>query len=127
MQVFLDTYAAAGVRPDLAREALAQYSPERFESRLADPNRSFILAEAGKGLRGFAEVDTSPSKGPELIRLYIQPSAQRTGLGRRLLRESESRCEAAGFGLLWLQAWSENARALEFYRAMGYADVGAST
>jgi len=135
-QVFLDTYAPDGVRPDLAREALSQYSPEQFESRLSDANRSFIVAEVGEGLRGFAELDTRPSPPPviaspgqgfELVRLYIQPAAQRTGLGRRLLGESELLCERAGAGSLWLQAWAENARALEFYRALGYMDVGAST
>jgi GNAT superfamily N-acetyltransferase len=105
MQVFLDTYATRGVRPDLAREALAQYSPEQFERRLSDGNRSFILVELGEGLLGYAEIDTSPSplpvrgdarSGPELVRLYVQPSAQRAGLGRKLLRESELLCRGTG-------------------------------
>ena len=93
MQVFLDTYATEGVRPDLAREALTQYSAEKFERRLSDGNLSFILAEAGEGLLGFAELNTKPSPPPiegsagdglELVRLYVQPSAQRAGLGRSL-------------------------------------------
>ena len=134
IQVFLDTYATEGVRLDLAREALSEYSPARFEQRLRDENRSFILAEAGEGLVGFAEVKTKPSalptpdnarSGLELVRLYVQPSAQRAGLGRRLLREAELICE--GSGILWLTVWSGNTRALAFYRALGYADVGAST
>ena len=136
IQVFLDTYATEGVRPDLAREALTHYSPEQFARRLSDENLSFVLAEVGEGLLGFAEVNTRPSPppiqgiaidGPELVRLYIQPTAQRTGLGRRLLRESELMCERSGSGALWLTAWSGNARALAFYRALGYVDVGAST
>jgi ribosomal protein S18 acetylase RimI-like enzyme len=136
IQVFLDTYATEGVRPDLAREALGEYSPARFEQRLRDENRSFVLAEAGEGLLGFAEVRTRPSalptqdiarSGLELVRLYVQPSAQRAGLGRRLLRESELICEGSGSGILWLTVWSENTRALAFYRALGYVDVGAST
>jgi ribosomal protein S18 acetylase RimI-like enzyme len=136
IQVFLDTYATEGVRPDLAREALTNYSPERFEQRLRDENRSFILAEVGEGLLGFAEVKTTPSpppirdtahKGQELVRLYVQPSAQRAGLGRRLLREAELLCKDSGSETLWLTAWSSNTRAIEFYKASGYADVGTST
>jgi ribosomal protein S18 acetylase RimI-like enzyme len=136
MQVFLDTYATEGVRPDLAREALSEYSPERFEQRLRDQNRSFFLAEAGEGLLGFAEMMTTASPPPikdtahgglELVRLYVQPSAQRAGLGRRLLREAELLCKESGSEALWLTAWSGNARALAFYRASGYVDVGTST
>lgn len=136
MQVFLDTYATDGVRPDLAREALAEYSPERFQQRLSEADRSFTLAETGGGLVGFAEIITRPSTPPvpegardglELVRLYVQPSAQRAGLGRRLLRESERVCEQSGCGVLWLTAWSGNTRALYFYRALGYADIGGST
>jgi ribosomal protein S18 acetylase RimI-like enzyme len=136
IQVFLDTYATEGIRPDLAREALSEYSPAQFDQRLRDENRSFILAEAGEGLLGFAEVLTKPSAPPaqgstriglELVRLYVQPSAQRAGLGRWLLRESERICEGSGSEILWLTVWSGNARALAFYRALGYVDTGAST
>jgi len=136
MQVFLDTYATEGVRPDLAREALSEYSPERFERRLRDEDRSFILAEVGAGLLGFAEIRTKPSAPPtqddrhtglELVRLYVQPSAQRAGLGRRLLREAELMCKGSGSDTLWLTAWSGNARALAFYKALGYVDLGTST
>ena len=136
MQVFLDTYATAGVRPDLAREAMAQYSPSQFEQRLSDENRLFILAEIGEGLVGFAEMNTLPSSPPigndarrglELVRLYVQPSAQRAGFGRRLLRECELACERSGCGVLWLTAWSGNTRALTFYQTLGYVDLGRST
>ncbi len=136
MQVFLDTYATEGVRQDLAEEALTQYSPDQFERRLSDENLSFIVAEIGEGVVGFAELNTRPSSPPmqgsayeglELVRLYIQPSAQRAGLGRRLLHESELLCERAGSAVLWLTAWSGNTRAVSFYKAMGFDDVGAST
>ena len=47
-QVFLDTYAPHGIRPDLAREALACYAPEVVATHLADPDVHFVLAEAGR-------------------------------------------------------------------------------
>ena len=43
-QVFLDTYATAGLRPDLAREALANYSPTVFETRIRDAT-SYVFEE----------------------------------------------------------------------------------
>ena len=55
-QVFLDTYAPQGIRPDLAREALACYSPEVMAAHLADPNVHFVLAESDGHLVAFLEL-----------------------------------------------------------------------
>jgi ribosomal protein S18 acetylase RimI-like enzyme len=55
-QVFLDTYATDGLHIDLAREALAVYSPRAFETRLADPTTHIVLAEVRQHLVGFAEL-----------------------------------------------------------------------
>jgi diamine N-acetyltransferase len=87
---YLDTYATEGIRPDIAREAHSAYSMEAFAQRLAEPQRRFILAEAGDGLLGFAEVlltsVPSPAQGftgAELVRLYAQPAALRLGWAAR--------------------------------------------
>ncbi|HVE53812.1 MAG TPA: GNAT family N-acetyltransferase [Ramlibacter sp.] len=133
VQVFLDTYATEGVRPDLAREAFRGYSESAFLQRLSAPGRSFVLAETDAALVGFVELDCSASPGPvqglagaELVCLYVQPQAQRAGVGSALLREAEAMAQRAGASSLWLSAWEGNARALAFYARAGYDDVGAS-
>jgi diamine N-acetyltransferase len=138
IQVFLDTYATEGVRPDLAREAHAEYSIDAFARRLAEPQRRFVLAEvlseAGDGLVGFAEVllSSAPSPagalaGAELVRLYVQPKAQRTNIGRSLLTRAEQLAQAVSIKCLWLTAWEGNHNARAFYARVGYVDVGATT
>ena len=133
-QVFLDTYATKGVRPDLAREALREYSAQAFCDRLAEPGRSFAVASREDAVVGFAEVLCSPCispvadlSGAELVRLYVQPRWQRTGVGRALLVEAERLARLSSLQSLWLTAWDGNARALAFYARMGYADAGATT
>lgn len=132
-QVFLDTYASEGVRPDLAREALHEYSEQAFMARLADAKRRFILAEMQQALLGFAEVDPESRESPvpglhgiELVRLYVQPQAQRAGVGTALLGEAEKIALSSGAPFLWLTVWEGNDRALAFYARRGYADVGAT-
>ncbi len=134
VQVFLDTYATEGVRPDLAREAFEVYSVEAFDARLREPSRRFLLAEEGTALLGFAEGLMTPRASPagpfvgaELVRLYVQPRFQRRGIGRGLLKAFEVAAEAAGLPGTWLSAWEENGRARRFYAAQGYEDVGATT
>lgn len=139
-QVFLDTYAGDGIRPDLAREVLAGYSQESFARRLTDPATTFLLAERVVGdephLVGFAEVTVdrpSPVDGvspgaadAELVRLYVQPPFQGKGLGSDLLHRAERAASEQGAGALWLSTWAGNRAALAFYRAHGYRTVGTS-
>jgi diamine N-acetyltransferase len=132
MQVFLDTYATGGIRPELAREVLAGYAPEAFAARLADRDMSFVLAETAGHLIGFAELHLASvcpadaRAGAELVRLYVQQPFQRQGIGAQLMKHAEQRARTAGADGLWLSAWCGNERALAFYPAMGYKDVGAA-
>jgi diamine N-acetyltransferase len=131
IQVFLDTYATEGVRPDLANEAFAEYGPDVFLQRLNQAGRIFFLAELNAGLLGFAEVLRDRRESPvpgiggsELVRLYVQPIAQRNGIGRALLQQAERCATAAGSSGVWLSAWEHNTRALAFYQSQRYEDVG---
>jgi ribosomal protein S18 acetylase RimI-like enzyme len=134
VQVFLDTYATEGIRPDLAREAFSNYSAEAFAARLAEPARVFLLSEHATGLLGFVELLLSPLPAPvqpivgaEVVRLYVQPQAHGIGIGRHLLQSAESAAADRGFLHLWLTVWESNHRARGFYEAVGYTDIGATS
>ncbi|MDL1860880.1 GNAT family N-acetyltransferase [Betaproteobacteria bacterium PRO7] len=134
VQVFLDTYATEGVRPDQAREAFAEYSVEAFAVRVQEPTRRFFLAEHAAGLLGFAEMQLAAVSAPgatvvgaELVRLYVQPGWQRHGVGRRLIRSAERAAASSGLTTIWLTAWEGNSRARGFYAALGYQDIGTTT
>jgi diamine N-acetyltransferase len=134
IQVFLDTYATHGIRPDVARQALANYTPESFAKRIEDPSTFFILVERGSHLLGFAEsaIGTpapteSLENGMELVRLYVPRHAHREGLGSALLARTEALAMEKSVQCLWLTAWSGNASAIAFYAARGYVDIGATS
>ena len=131
VQVFLDTYATAGIRPDLAREALTTCGVDAVRTRLEKTRSHFIVAERKQHLVGFAELelggtvpDVSLAGGVELVKLYVQRHFKRTGVGAALLRQAESTAVAHSAKCLWLTAWAENADALRFYAAQGFIDVG---
>lgn len=131
VQVFLDTYATDGVRPDLAREAVATCGPRAVRQRLRDPHRQTLVAARGEALLGFTEVVTTPVAAPdgaitgaELARLYVQRACHGTGIGRALLQAAEAMARAAGHPHLWLTAWEGNEPALGFYARMDYLPVG---
>ena len=132
VQVFLDTYATDGVRPDLAREAFAAHSVEAFARRLAPGGGARIdLAADGEHVLGFVETATVPSAplpglepGLELRTLYVQPRFHRRGIGGALLAVADRRARAADALSTWLTVWEGNANARAFYARRGFGDVG---
>jgi GNAT superfamily N-acetyltransferase len=131
MQVFLETYAPDGVRPDLAREVLQLLSPETTATALARDDQRFIVAERAGHLLGFAHwrpgaahEGVHADRPAELFRLYVLLRFAGSGLGTRLLRAAEEAAAAEGADTMWLTAWAGNARARAFYPRRGYTDVG---
>jgi len=129
-QVFLDTYAARGIRPALAREVLAQHSVASCEALLADARTTILVAECAGHLVGFSQVNDgaghamAPGQASELKRLYVQEPFTGRGVGRDLLRHAEKAAAARGADTVWLTAWTGNLRALRFYPRRGYQDIG---
>ena len=126
MQVFLDTYATQGIRPQLAREVLSSYSAASFVAALGDPASHLTVATAADHLIGFAQVSfgashplAPPGQHAELLRLYVQEPFTGRHIGTRLLAAAEQVAGAAG-----ATPWVHNHRALAFYTRRGYADHG---
>lgn len=61
-----------------------------------------------------------PTPYAELTELYVEPDAQRRGVGRALVRRIEEEARAGGAAeVVLLTAW-RNTRAHAFYHALGY-------
>lgn len=132
-QVFLDTYAHGGIRASLAREVQAHFATEVCAAHLADPAQRLLVAERDAHLLGYVQIHLGatheglpPGTPCELFRLYVQEPSTRLGLGRRLLQAAEAAAAASGASLMWLTAYAQNRRALAFYAACGYADIGSA-
>lgn len=133
LQVFLDTYATAGIRATLAREALHSLSPEAVATALALPGATFLVAETAGHMIGFAQLRARTphalvpeAAASELERLYVQRSFLGQGVGARLLAHAEAVARADSSPALWLTAWVGNVRALRFYARNGYDEVGVT-
>ena len=131
--VFLDTYAAAGMRAALAREVVEHFAPAKIESLLEYESTEFILVENDGHLVGFVQVThgarhalVSHGATSEVNRLYVHERFTGQGIGKALLRRAEKSAAARGADALWLTAWIGNARAIGFYPKQGYVDVGAT-
>lgn len=132
-QVFLDTYATEGIRAEIAREVRAQFDVGVVQEALVAPDARWVVAERDGHLIGFAQC-TAPTphavvrsdRPAKIHRLYVQERFTGRGIGTALLARIESIATAEGMDTVWLTTWIGNARALGFYPARGYVDVGMS-
>jgi diamine N-acetyltransferase len=132
-QVFLDTYATAGIRPSLAREVQAHFSTDAMLRLLQTPGSELLLVECDGHLVGFAQLSHGQphalvaAQAPvELVRLYVQEPFTGRGVGRALLQQAEASMAARGADVMWLTAWVGNTRALAFYPRQGYREQGVT-
>ena len=131
MQVFLDTYATEGIRPEIAREALSSYSQEMFAAAIADSESRICVAEHAGNLIGFAQITLGAThmlapagQQAELLRLYVQEPFTGKRVGTMLLSQAEHLASEGGASVLWLTPWVHNHRALAFYLRREYEDFG---
>jgi diamine N-acetyltransferase len=131
IQVWLDTYAKAGIGDSVARYVLATFSPQKFIQLAADETAILLVAEETENLTGYALVRLdSPcpfQSGPdvELCTLYVQEPFTGARVGTELLAQALSVVSAlTQSGRLWLSVKSDNLRARAFYERRGFAMRG---
>lgn len=132
-QVFLDTYTTTGIRAGIANEVLRSFSVAALDEILRREHSFVLVAELDAHLVGFAQVSlgvrheqVDDADACELDRLYMQEPFTGRRIGSRLLQASEQQAAKRGASVMWLTPWVHNARALAFYAACGYADIGAT-
>lgn len=121
---------------DLAAYISTELTPERFSALTADPNTIILLSEDFAPRRVVAYmVIVRRSPHPSLVapaaaefrKLYVHPSAHGTGLASALLHCALSILNAEGPRPIWLSTFSENSRAIAFYKKWGFEIVGEQT
>lgn len=134
IQVWLDTYATAGIRPALAHHALEAFTPERCLAWLTAGDTPMLLAWRDHHLLGYARLDLAATcpvtgvAGAELATLYVQRHAAGQGVGSALLAQAgELAAALTGSQRLWLTVYAGNAAARAFYARRGWREVGETS
>jgi len=131
-RTFREAYAEHTPTDDLEAYIAAHYSPAAQAEELEADDRAVFVAERAGASIGFAllgEREAAPACVPgerpiQLERIYVARDVWRTGAGTALLNACLVEARRRGADTLWLTAWSENARALAFYRRHGFTRVG---
>ena len=121
--------AYAGILPAEYIEKKNKDRPALWERVLAEGNttRHIILADgraAGLLCLGPPEEDDAGGDAYELYAIYLHPDFYRQGVGTQALAFAFDKARGLGKREMTVWVFSENANAIAFYRACGFAPDG---
>ena len=136
----LSTFAAEvfplGGRPGADPQDLAQYiatelTMECFRALIENPNAILFVAEMADHICGYALVlRSSPhphieGTPAEVRKFYLASPHHGRGLADQLMRQALASLERDRLAVVWLTVYSENPRAIAFYKKWGFHIVGS--
>ena len=129
---FAETFLAANDPRDIAAYSAAAFGDAIQRAELLDARNIVLFAAQGGEVIGYVMLrrDDAPTCVPagetlEIARLYVVRQAIGQGIGAALMRAGLAEAESLGCDVVWLGVWEHNARAIAFYRAWGFRDVGS--
>ena len=132
MQVWLHTYATAGVSREMAQYVLKEFTAAKMTLAIKDTSKLLVVAETPKNIVGYAVTavgnvcPSRPAMHIELATLYVQEPFKGQGTGSALLGEVEHLvAQRSGTGL-WITVNASNYPAIEFYAKRKYTKVGTA-
>lgn len=134
-RLFEQAFAEANDAENMRLYLAGAFSVDQQEAELADGDRATWIAEdAGKAAVGYvtmrkrsAAQGTNALAPAEVQRLYVDRAWHGRQVGKALIEACTAQARAWHCDVLWLGVWEENARAIAFYRKMGFAAVGAQS
>lgn len=103
-------------------------------SEINDPAKDFVVAsntDTGDCV-GFAQLTRGTTEPclkeyedtVEFQRIYVDPKAHGSGVGKQLYSTLETRARNEGFKFMWLGVWEENYRGQRAYEKWGFHKIG---
>ncbi len=102
-------------------------APAMLERAWDERWRQFHVAETQGALAGFYSLGSAgdTKENNYLWHLYVDPAWQRQGVGTALNRAALDEIAARGADTAWLDVIAKNTKALAFYRALGWREIGS--
>ena len=114
----------------LSKEQIAymlemMYSIQSIAEQVAQKGHVFLLAKEGETRLGYAsyELNYKGTNKTKIHKIYILPSTQGKGVGKKLFEEIEKIAQENGNNTLSLNVNRQN-KAIDFYEKIGFKKIG---
>ena len=133
-KTFRDTYTRFNTPENMQSHCEKSFGEAIQLREIRDPGWESWLTEIDRELAAFAQLtlDTPcPSldgaRSIELLRFYVDSSHHGKGLAYDVMKQLVDRATALGADALWLGVWTENPRAVAFYKKCGFEHIADKT
>lgn len=131
-QVYIHTYGTEGVTWEYANFITRKFSPDRLRQTMITHPGNLMVATYKNNLIGVLELELGKQSragdiiGPEVSKLYVLEHFCGKGVGTGLLHAAEQYVQSGGANKIWLEVYTLNARAINFYKKRGYQFAGVA-
>jgi diamine N-acetyltransferase len=128
---FRQAFGSANTLENMTNHCRAKYSESIQALEISDPKSLTLLAECENKLIGFAQIRWrgAPSfvRGEvpsEIQRFYVLSEWHGKDVATNLIKACFDEIKTRGSDLVWLGVWERNARAIAFYKKLGFIEQG---
>jgi ribosomal protein S18 acetylase RimI-like enzyme len=130
-QTFFDTYATYNTREDMENFMNKNFTKDIISNELEEKKITYLLAYLKREIVGYVKLCESVNpKGldeentMEISRFYASKNKIGSGVGKELMQRCIEEAKNKNKDVLWLCVWSQNQRAIQFYRKFGFEKFG---
>jgi ribosomal protein S18 acetylase RimI-like enzyme len=127
---FLETFASVHTGAEIVAHCREEHSVATYERMLGPGTDAWIIETAataapiGYAMLTAADLPGCEPSDLELKRIYVLSFCHGGGAGPELMRRVVARAQERGAARLLLSVYSENPRAIAFYRKQGFDKIG---
>lgn len=129
---------ALGTEMECARRLFLEYAAglgvslcfQNFDEELAQlpgyyapPRGALLFGECDGAVSGLVALRPMSGSAAEMKRLYVQPHARNTGLGRQLAEAIIEQARRLGYRSIRLDTLDSMTRAIALYRSLGFCEI----
>ena len=131
VEAFMPAHGHSSPEEDITSYIKANFSIENFKKEIANPAFEYYLLYHTTKVAGFSKVIfNTPSKHvvnnqvTKMERLYLLKEFYGLHLGAKLMNFNSELAKTNHQNGIWLEVWTENFRAIKFYKKAGFKIVG---
>lgn len=130
-ETFFESFSAENTDEDMQTYLARNFSTEKLILELNDQNSDIYFAVFEQKVIGYLKLNFRESQSHlqdddaiQIERLYISKEYQNKNVGQFLLEKAIEIAKNADKAYVWLGVWTENIRAIKFYKRNNFSEFG---
>lgn len=132
ISTFCDTFQDQNSPENLTAYLERAFNSVQLEQELTNSSSEFYFIYFEQTVAGYMKLNVDGTQSEQLSddsleieRIYIKSTFIRNGLGKYLIDQAIRIAQKHNKSSIWLGVWEHNTHAIEFYKRMGFVQIGS--